>query len=91
MINFGNSITVSLETRKVRAKSLKRISNSLLVEINELKTQGLSNTEDLEKALGEIRKFCDKLSQGSNGTVRNRLQSAMHGTTTSIYSRHDVI
>lgn len=52
---------MSIETRKARVKILKRILNSLAVEINELKLRGESDVEELENARSAITKFCDKL------------------------------
>jgi len=60
---------MSIEMRKARAKILKRILNSLTVEIHELKTRGESDIEDLENARSAITRFCNKLlscSRGSN-------------------------
>jgi hypothetical protein len=54
-------VVMTIEMRKARAKVLKRILNSLSVEINELKTRGESDVEDLESARNLIIKFCDKL------------------------------
>jgi hypothetical protein len=52
---------MSSETRKARVKILKRILNSLAVEINELKLRGESDIDELENARTAITKFCDKL------------------------------
>jgi len=52
---------MGIEMRKARVKVLKRILNSLAVEINELKLRGVSDIEELENARTAITKFCDKL------------------------------
>ena len=52
---------MNIETRKARAKILKRILNSLTVEIAELKQRGESNTDELDVARNAITRFCDKL------------------------------
>lgn len=52
---------MSIEARKARVKVLKRILNSLAVEITELKQRGVSDIEELENARTAITKFCDKL------------------------------
>jgi len=52
---------MSIEIRKARVKSLKRIINSLAVEINEFKLRGESDIADLENARNSIIKYCDKL------------------------------
>ena len=49
------------EARKARVKSLKRIINSLSIEINELKLRGESDIEYLENARNVILRYCDKL------------------------------
>lgn len=52
---------MEVDTRKARVKSLKRILNSLSVEIKELKSKGLSDTEDLNQAQVSISRFCVKI------------------------------
>jgi hypothetical protein len=52
---------MNIETRKARAKILKRILNSLTVEITELKTRGEYDTEELDLARNAITRFCDRL------------------------------
>ena len=52
---------MGIEMRKARVKILKRILNSLAVEINELKLRGESDVEELENARTAITKFCDRL------------------------------
>jgi phosphoribosylformylglycinamidine (FGAM) synthase PurS component len=63
----------TVEIRKARVKSLKRIINSLTIEIKELNTQCEFDIESLETARNEIIKFCDKLLPNSmdTGTIRH--------------------
>lgn len=61
--------TMNIETRKARAKMLKRILNSLTVEISELRARGEVDTEELDFAQNAITKFCDKLWPLSLGSV----------------------
>ena len=63
---------MSIEMRKARAKILKRIMNSLTVEINELKSRGEFDIEDLENARNAVKKFCDKLWPISMDSASNR-------------------
>jgi hypothetical protein len=72
MVNV-RSPAMNIEMRKARAKILKRILNSLTVEITELKTKGESNTEELDLARNAITSFCDKLWPFSleNGNIRH--------------------
>lgn len=63
---------MSIEIRKARVKILKRIINSLAVEINELKSRGESDIEELENARIAITKFCDKLWPFSMDSTRVR-------------------
>lgn len=69
---------MSIEMRKARVKILKRILNSLTVEISELRARGESDTEELENARNAITRFCDKLwpfSMDSTG-----IRHAYYGT-----------
>ncbi|KAB0672231.1 hypothetical protein F6V30_06610 [Oryzomonas sagensis] len=68
---------MTIEMRKARAKILKRILNSLTVEISELKARGESDTEELDLARNAITKFCDKLWPLSLDTVK--IRHAHHG------------
>ena len=52
---------MSIEIRKARVKILKRILNSLAVEIHELKLRGESDIDELENARTAITRFCDRL------------------------------
>lgn len=63
---------MSIEIRNARVKILKRIINSLAVEINELKSRGESDIEELENARIAITKFCDKLWPFSMDSTRVR-------------------
>jgi hypothetical protein len=61
---------MNMETRKSRAKILKRILNSLTVEINELKARGESDTEDLDIARNAITRYSDKLCSYAMDSTR---------------------
>ncbi|QEM69234.1 hypothetical protein FO488_14420 [Geobacter sp. FeAm09] len=52
---------MNIEIRKARARILKRIVNSLTVEIKELRARGETDTEELDLARNAIAKFCDRL------------------------------
>ena len=52
---------MEIDTRKARTKNLKRILNSLTIEIKEIKARGLEDTEDLEQAHMLITRFCEKI------------------------------
>jgi hypothetical protein len=62
---------MEVDTRKARVKSLKRILNSLSVEIKELRTRGLADTEDLDQAQISIARFCEKILPFPTGSVRH--------------------
>jgi|GEM_PF-4044592 len=68
---------MNIEIRKARAKILKRILNSLTVEIGELKARGEADTEELELARSAITKFCDKFWPLSLENVK--IRHAHHG------------
>jgi hypothetical protein len=55
--------------KKARVKVLKRIINSLTVEINELRMRGESDIEELETARSAIIKFCNRLLPGSKDSI----------------------
>jgi len=63
---------MNLESRKARAKILKRILNALTVEITELKMRGESNIEELDLARKSISNFCEKLWPFSSENVKVR-------------------
>ena len=52
---------MDIESRKTRVKILRRILNSLTVEISQLRSRGETDTGDLELARQAISRFCDKL------------------------------
>lgn len=62
---------MEVDTRKARVKSLKRILNSLAVEIKELRAKGLGDTEDLDQAQLSISRFCEKIWPFPSGSVRH--------------------
>lgn len=62
---------MDVEMRKARAKILRRILNSLKVEIRQLKAQGESDTGDLDLAQQAISRFCEKLWPLSLETSRS--------------------
>jgi len=70
--------TMSIEMRKARVKILKRILNSLTVEINELKSQEESDIEELEHARSAIINFCDRLVTCSRDSII--IRHAHYGT-----------
>jgi hypothetical protein len=60
---------MSFEMKKARVKVLKRIINSLSVEINELRMRGETDIEELETARSAIIKFCNRLLPSSRDSV----------------------
>ena len=80
---------MSIEMRKARAKVLKRILNSLTVEIAELKARGETETEELENARNAITKFCDRLWPFSMDSTRIRHSS--HGRRSQHLHSHPMM
>jgi hypothetical protein len=68
---------MGVEMRKARVKILKRLLNSLTVEIGELKARGMDDTEDLDLARNAITRYCNKLWPLSLDSARSR--PARHG------------
>jgi hypothetical protein len=63
---------MGVEMRKARVKILKRVLNSLTVEISELKARGMNDTEDLDFARNAITRYCNKLWPLSLGSARSK-------------------
>ena len=61
---------MDIDIRKARVKNLRRILNSLSIEIKELKAKGLRETDDLNQALLLITQFCEKLWPFSDGSSK---------------------
>ena len=80
---------MNIETRKARAKILKRILNSLTVEISELKTRGEPNIEELDLARNLISRFCDKLWPFTLENVK--IRHAHYGTREHRHHDHAMI
>jgi hypothetical protein len=80
---------MNIEMRKARTKILKRILNSLTVEINELKSRGEADTEELDLARNAITKFCDKLWPLSLDTVK--IRHVYYGASGHRHHDHPVI
>jgi len=70
--NTNEELAMSMEMRKARVKILKRILNSLSVEINELKMRGEPDIEELETARSAIIKFCNRMLPGSRDSTSAR-------------------
>jgi len=76
---------MDVDTRKARVKSLKRIINCLSIEIKEIKTKGLGDTEELDLAQESISRFCEKIWPFSIATKRS---THPHPTSHSPHHRH---
>ena len=73
---------MDIDTRKARVKSLKRILNCLVIEIKEIKTRGLGDTEELDKAQESISRFCEKIWPFSivSSRTSHHHHHALHGS-----------